>query len=144
MYEALSPIYQSVRQGWHHIIHQYKAETVFLQMRPDKSGSDDKCTSCGTLITPTPILKNMTKIWKNLKIYIFLIFMYKSDCNDIGSHLNHTERSMLHNYVILYQICILPPGVQGTLLMYINVQGTLLMYINVASTSLKLSFKCEI
>ena len=62
MYEAFLPIYQSVRHGGHHIIHQYKAGTIFFLMRPDLSGSDDECTSCGTLITPTPILKNMTKI----------------------------------------------------------------------------------
>ena len=73
MFEAFSPIYQSARQEGHHIIHQYKAGTIFFLMRPDLSGSDDKCTSCGTLITPTPILKNMTKIGKNLKIFLFLI-----------------------------------------------------------------------
>ena len=62
MYESFSPIYQSVRQRGHHIIHQYKAGTIFFLMRPYLSGSDYKCTSCGTLITPTPILKNMTKM----------------------------------------------------------------------------------
>ena len=62
MHNAFSPIYQFVRQREHYIIHQYKAGTIFFLMRPDLSGSIDKCTKCGTLITPTPIMKNMAKM----------------------------------------------------------------------------------
>ena len=62
MYEAFSPIYQFRRQTAHNTIHQYQAESIFFPMRPDLSGSDDKCTRCGTLITLTPILKDMTKM----------------------------------------------------------------------------------
>ena len=62
MHETFSPIYQSVRQREHYIIHQYKAGTISFPTRPDLSRSVDKCTSCGTLITPTPIMKNMTKM----------------------------------------------------------------------------------
>ena len=62
MHKAFSPIYQSVRQIEHYNIHQYKAGTIFFLMRPDLSESVDKCISCGTLITPTPIMKEMTKM----------------------------------------------------------------------------------
>ena len=69
MHKAFSPIYQSVRQREHYIIHKYKAGTIFFLMRPDLSGSVDKCTSCGTLITPTPIMKNDKNVKKSENIY---------------------------------------------------------------------------
>ena len=77
MHKAFSPIYQSVRQREHYIIHQYKAGTIFFRIRPDLSGSVDKCTSYGTLITPKPYYEKYDKNLKKSENIFNKSFMYK-------------------------------------------------------------------